>query len=234
MAKAQPTKAKAATTPTKAATTPAKATSGSAGAAPTKAQAGFPPPLKKKPGLRDFLAHKRFDGLAQEAARLEQPITEPHHLRVHTVAEGRSGVRHIRIRQHHILSDTGPEYGGYGLGPGSPEIVLGALSSCITHITEIVASNRQIPLDYLRVDVRGEQDYRRGQPGFEDVPVEPHKIRYAVTVESPADQATIDALFEEVAAICPILNLFQNPQKIEGTVILNGERPDEAVPRQGV
>ncbi|MDR2564979.1 MAG: OsmC family protein [Bifidobacteriaceae bacterium] len=197
-----------------------------------KAGAGFPPPLKAKPGLRDFLAHKRYDGLQLAEQREANPPSRPNVLKAHTVAEGRSGVRRIRIRNHQILSDTGPDYAGYNLGPGSPEIVLGALSSCITHITEIVASNRRIPLDYLRVDVRGEQDFRRGSPGFEDVPVEPHNIRFVVTVESPADQGVIDSLFAEVKAVCPILNLFQNPQTVVGEVILNGERPDEAQPRE--
>ncbi|MDR1633857.1 MAG: OsmC family protein [Bifidobacteriaceae bacterium] len=197
-----------------------------------KAGAGFPPPLRAKPGLRDFLAHKRYDGLQLAEQREADPPTKPHVLKAHTVAEGRSGVRRIRIRNHQILSDTGPDYAGYNLGPGSPEIVLGALSSCITHITEIVASNRRVPLDYLRVDVRGQQDFRRGSPGFEDVPPEPHQIRFVVTVESPADQSTIDALFAEVQEICPILNLFRKPQTVVGEVILNGERPDEHIPRE--
>lgn len=170
------------------------------------------------PGLREFLAHKRAALLALEDARRREPPAEPIVIRAETVAEGRSGVRRIRIRDHQIISDSPAEFAGYDLGPGSPEIQLGVLSSCLTHIFEITAAREQVPLDELRVEVAGEIEPRRGTPGFEDAPVEPHNIRYEVFVTSPAGQERIDELLRIVEAQCPILALLTNPQTITGSL----------------
>ncbi|WP_083884511.1 OsmC family protein [Nocardia higoensis] len=181
---------------------------------------GLPHLDNPDPGLREYLSHKREALLAIEAKAESDPPIEPIVIRAHTVAEGRSGVRRIRIRDHQIISDSPPEFAGYDLGPGSPEIQLGVLSSCLTHIFEITAARHRIPLDALRVEVEGEIEPRRGRPGFEDAPVEPHNIRYQVFVTSPAAAEQIDALFAIVEAQCPILALLRNPQSITGTLTL--------------
>ena len=74
----------------------------------------------------------------------------------------------------------------------------------------------------LSVDVKGQMDYRAGQPGFEDIPVYPHNIHYTVHLESPASAEEIAKLHAAVERVCPILNLLQNPQTITGTVVQNG------------
>ncbi|MGW4369019.1 OsmC family protein [Nocardia takedensis] len=181
---------------------------------------GLPAPEHPNPGLRQYLAHKREALLALEAAAEANPPEEPIVVRAHTVAEGRSGIRRIRIRDHQIISDSPIDFAGYDLGPGSPEIQLGVLSSCLTHIFEITAARHEIPLDALRVEVRAEIEPRRGRAGFEDAPVEPHNIRYDVFLTSPAPAEQIDALYAIVEAQCPILALLTNPQTITGSLTL--------------
>ncbi|MFF2083845.1 OsmC family protein [Nocardia sp. NPDC058176] len=186
----------------------------------TEERPGLPTLAEPLPGLREFLAHKRTALLALEGKRRQEPPDEPIVIRAHTVAEGRSGVRRIRIREHQIISDSPAEFAGYDLGPGSPEIQLGVLSSCLAHIFEITAAREQDPLDELRVEVEGEIEPRRGTPGFENAPVEPHNIRYQVFVTSPAGAERIDELFQIVEAQCPILALLTNPQTITGSLTL--------------
>jgi hypothetical protein len=95
--------------------------------------------------LREYLGQKRAALLARrEAAKTNGQ--GPNTLQAKVTAEGRSGVRRIRIRDFQILSDSPPDFAGYNFGPGSPELQLGVLGSCLTHIFLIQAADRQVPL----------------------------------------------------------------------------------------
>lgn len=165
--------------------------------------------------LNEYLAEKRTALLARRA---HANGAGPHELKAGVRAEGRSGVRRIRIRDFQVISDSGPDFAGYNLGPSSPELQLGVLGSCLTHVFLIQAADQGVPLDALEVEVRGEIDPRAGQPGFEHIPVYPHNIAYTVQIESPAAPEAIAALHAAVERVCPILNLLANPQQISGTV----------------
>jgi len=168
--------------------------------------------------LQHYLVQKRTALLARNA--VDPATLAPVTLKARATAEGRSGIRHIRIRQHHIISDSPADFAGYDLGPASPEIFLGSLSSCLTHIFLIHAADRQIPLSRLEVEVQAEVDQRGGKvPGFETVPFYPYNIRYSVELDTSASEAEVSALHQAVETWCPVLNLIKNPQSLEGTVI---------------
>lgn len=164
--------------------------------------------------LQEYLVEKR------EAIERRKAIKNPspHQLQASVRAEGRSGVRRIRIRDFQIISDSDFDFAGYNLGPGSPELQLGVLGSCLTHIFLIRAAERGVPLDSLEVEVSGQIDPRAGKPGYEDVPVYPHNITYKVHITSSASEAEIAEVHDAVERTCPILNLLANPQQISGTV----------------
>lgn len=134
-------------------------------------------------------------------------------------AAGRSGVREIRIRDFQIISDSPDDFAGYNLGPSSPELQLGVLGSCLTHITLIQASIRGVSLETLEVEVTGELHPLAGKPGYEEIPVYPHNIAYTVTLGSTETDETIQALREAVERVCPIYNLLVNPQTIQGQFV---------------
>ncbi len=169
--------------------------------------------------LNDYLAEKRAAVLARNAA-IDAGTAQPLQLKATVTAEGRSGVRRLRIRDHQIISDSPPDFAGYNLGPSSPELQLGVLGTCVTHIFLIQAAERQVPLESLEVEVTGIIDPRGGKPGHEETPIWPHRIGYVVHIDSPASRADIDALFEAVERNCPILNLLRNPQTIKAEVQL--------------
>ena len=77
--------------------------------------------------LNEYLTEKR-EALIQRKALAESTNPGPNTLRASTRAEGRSGVRRIRIRDFQMLSDSGPDFAGYNFGPTSPELQLGVLS----------------------------------------------------------------------------------------------------------
>ena len=167
--------------------------------------------------LNDYLAQKRA---AYQVLKLraQSPDFTPRPLAAKVTAEGRSGIRRIRIRDFQVISDAGTDFAGYDLGPTSPELQLGVLGSCVTHITLIQAAELGVPLDKLEVEVEGTFDLRGGKPGFEHVPVYPRDLRYTIHIVSPASPEAIAALHAEVERTCPILNLLREPQRIKATV----------------
>jgi uncharacterized OsmC-like protein len=180
--------------------------------------------------LNEYLRYKR-EAVRQLADRVRRPGYEPLAIRARVTAEGRSGVRRIRLRDHQVLSDSPPEFVGYDLGPSSPELALGALGSCLTHSYLIQASAAGLELDSLEVDVTGRLDQRAGASGFEDAPREPHGIAYTVRLETRASDEEIAELHEAVERFCPLLNLVRQPQTVVGTVQRIGPRSEDPTAR---
>lgn len=166
--------------------------------------------------LNEYLAQKRVAVLERNAR--DPASVSPLTLKAVARAEGRSGVRRIRIRDHQIISDSPDDYAGYDLGPSSPELLLGSLSSCLTHIFLIKAAELSVPLTSLEIQVEGELDPRGGKPGYEAVPFFPHNIRYTARIESSASAEQIATVHHQVEAWCPILNLLKTPQALTGTL----------------
>lgn len=167
--------------------------------------------------LNEFLDQKRL-AMEERDAKHARGELKPMQLTAKVTAEGRSGIRHIRIRDHHILNDSTSDFCGYDLGPSSPETMMGVLGACVVHICEMQASIRRVPLDSIEVEVNGTYDPRAGKPGFENVPVHPTDIHYVVNVSSSASSEAIKDLFDAVERTCPILSLVKNPQVVRATI----------------
>jgi uncharacterized OsmC-like protein len=193
----------------------------------------FEPPYQ--PGLREYLKYKRAAILARanRSATRRQPDAvdlfagqeqQPKLDNLHVESDPVSGARKVHIRHFNFIHDNLPLFAGNDLGPSSLEHQLGALTSCITHITEIQAASREITLDSLSVSAEAVYDPRAGRPGFEDLLKHPYEIHYTVHYRSPHSYEEIVALRDAVEAVCPIYNLFISEQKIEGRIVR--EDPD--------
>lgn len=169
--------------------------------------------------LNEYLGQKRDALLARKAFAESSPIQFGSKIGAKVRAAGRSGVREIRIRDFQIISDSPPDFAGYNLGPSSPELQLGVLGSCLTHIALIQAAERQVSLQSLEVEVEGEMHPLAGRPGYEDVPIYPHNIRYKLIIESDEPEEKLQAYHEAIEEVCPIFNLLRNPQHIQGQLI---------------
>ena len=169
--------------------------------------------------LLEYLCQKREAFLARRA-RIANGALGPARLKASAVAEGRSGVRRIRIRDFQVITDSPPDFAGYDLGPSSPELQLGVLASCLNHSFLIQAAALEIPLESIAVDVEATIDPRAKSEGFEATPVYPTGIAYVVRIASSASAAQIEQLHATVEQWCPILNLLKNPQTIAGRVEL--------------
>jgi len=167
--------------------------------------------------LNEYLVQKK-EAVAARDAKIESGQATAQALRATVTAEGRSGIRRIRIRDHQVLTDSPPSFAGYDLGPSSPELQLGVLGSCLNHSFLIQAAAQDVPIESLTVTVEGQIDPRAGRAGHEDTPVQPHAIRYTVEIVSQASAARIGALAEAVDRYCPILNLIRGAQTLTGSI----------------
>ncbi|WP_019536320.1 OsmC family protein [Paenibacillus ginsengihumi] len=179
--------------------------------------------------LNEYLAEKREAKRKLDEQAWADP--KPRNYTAKVRAAGRSGVREIRIRDYRIISDSPENFAGYSLGPASPEIQLGVLGSCMTHITLIQAAKLGISLESLEIEVRGQEHPLAGQEGYEDVPIYPHNIHYKLHITSNEPPERIQELHETVEKVCPIYNLLLNPQTIAGEVVhTRAAGADEAKP----
>jgi uncharacterized OsmC-like protein len=174
--------------------------------------------------LVEYLAQKRAAFL-ERRRQIDDGSLGPAELKAKATAEGRSGVRRIRIRDFQVISDSPPDFAGYDLGPSSPELVLGGLASCLNHSYLIQAAALDVPIESIEVEVEGIIDPRAGGAGHEKTPVYPQNLSYVVRIASPASAAEIKTLRDNVEKFCPILNLLKQPQTIEGRLDLRVTAP---------
>jgi uncharacterized OsmC-like protein len=167
--------------------------------------------------LLEYLTQKRTAWLDRKR-RIAAGTLGPTPLRARVIAEGRSGVRRIRIRDFQVVSDSPSDFAGYDLGPSSPELQLGVLGSCLNHSYLIQAAALEVPLESIEVEVEATIDPRAGSVDHETAPVYPQNIAYVVNISSPASAAQIEELRRAVEKSCPILNLLKQPQTVTGRV----------------
>lgn len=131
---------------------------------------------------------------------------------------GTTGVRPTKMGDYTVISDSAPGLAGHALGPSSPEMVLGALASCLVHTYLLQATLMNIPLDAVTVEIHGALD----MTGVVGLPVEGpimmQDLSYVPTIESPAPPEQIAALHDAVDTGCAVLNTLRNPVSVQRVV----------------
>lgn len=153
------------------------------------------------------LAQRREDFSARPEAAFV-PLKATSH------AAGITGVRPVQMGQYIVISDSAPGLAGHSLGPSSPEMLLGALASCLVHTYLLQATLLEIPLDSVEIEVTGGLDMTGvvGLPA--DGPIRLERLAYRPIVGSPADEATIVRLHEAVEQSCAVLNTLRAPVEV--------------------
>jgi len=169
-------------------------------------------------GLRDYLSDKAAAIRAFAAAK-PNAADWPETVSATCTADDRTGVRKLRIRDWQFIGDSGAGFGGFSLGPSSPELLCGVISTCLTHTYEIGASLAGVPLDRIEVRVSAENnDCRFGGLETSD-PAVPFNLVAHVRLEAP--EATVEQTSELHAwasANCPLTNLIRSGAPVAVTV----------------
>lgn len=151
------------------------------------------------------------------AAALARPTSEAWHETVEAtcVADDATGVRKLRIRDWQIIGDSGPSFGGWSLGPSSPELLCGVVSTCLTHTYLIGAAWLGIAIDRVEVKVSAENNDARFLDIETDDPAAPYNITARVQVEAAGTSAAeMDTLHAYARERCPLTKLIRTPNEL--------------------
>jgi putative redox protein len=116
-----------------------------------------------------------------------------------------------RTRGHEIVMDIRKERGGDDAGPTPPECLVIALGGCIFNICRILARERQIVIEDLRLSISGDVDPSRAfgfdtgnRAGFSEISVQ-------MQFTSPLSDAEKDEFYQELLDRCPLCDTIGNP-----------------------
>lgn len=165
-------------------------------------------------GLRAYIQQK---AATMRTAVATRPRAEDWREKVEAtvVADDATGVRKMRIRDWEIIGDSGPAFGGWNLGPSSPELFCGIIGTCLTHMYLIGAAAREIPLDRVSVHVTADNNDAALLGLSTSDPALPFNITANVDVlASDADAEALASLHRYVAENCPLTNLVRTPNPV--------------------
>jgi uncharacterized OsmC-like protein len=165
-------------------------------------------------GLRDYIRHK---GEALRAAAIRRPRGEDWHetIEATVVADDRTGVRKLRIRDWQFIGDSGADFGGANLGPSSPELLCGVIGTCLAHTYLIGAATLGILVDGVAVRVTAENNDARFLGIETSDPAVPFNLTAYVTIEAgEATTADVATLHRYAAERCPLSNLIRTANPV--------------------
>lgn len=165
--------------------------------------------------LQEYLKRKAQAMTTRRLSWAEQPETAHITIQASSSLAGVTGARPTRMGESVVISDSAPGLAGHALGPTAPEMLLGALASCLVHTYVIQAVVMNLDLESVRVDVEGRLDMRPaiGMDVSPPSPIQP--ITYYAHLEvSDATDEEIQALHEAVERTCPVLLTLRHPVPI--------------------
>lgn len=160
--------------------------------------------IERKAGV---LAQRREQFSADPASALVRLKATSH-------VAGNTGVRPVTMGDYIVISDSAPGLAGHSLGPSSPEMLLGALASCLIHTYLLQATLLEIPLDHVEVVVKGALNMSPVVGLTQNEPIKLEALSYTPTIASPASPDQIEQLHSAVEQTCAVLNTLRSPMEV--------------------
>jgi uncharacterized OsmC-like protein len=160
----------------------------------------------------DSYISRKVSALAERLADYKaNPDAAVINLKASSKVAGITGALPTYIGETMFVTDSAPGLAGNALGPTAPEMLLGALASCLVHTYLIQAALLSIPLDHLALEVSGTLDMA-GVVGLPyQSPPQLQDISYSAHVESSASEEEIERMHAAVEETCPVLNTIRYP-----------------------
>ena len=127
--------------------------------------------------------------------------------------DGTGGTCEISDGSWTFVAGLAKSGGGADAGPDPGVLGRAALGSCLAMGYRVWAAALEIPLDAVSVEVQTDYD-ARGMFGLDGIAPGWRRVRYTVTVESPASEEEIQRLVEHADARSPLLDDFRRPLEI--------------------
>lgn len=127
------------------------------------------------------------------------------------LAAGTGRRMNAAVRGHEMVMDVRKDWGGEDAGPTPPEYLVIGLGGCILNICRIMAMEKQIALQDLRLSITGDVDPSRAfgldtaaRAGFSHMAVQ-------VEFSSQLSQSEKEEFRRELVARCPLCDTISNP-----------------------
>ncbi len=161
--------------------------------------------------IRDFQARLRSSLLLLKGTpELEQPLQ----LSAKVTAISRTGIRRLKIRNFQLLSDGPRDSGEFGIAAGSWPSVVSALSSALAGDYLTQASLKGIPIDELEVVFTSRPGTAPSQTTGTQVTY-PRNLAYTAFIVSPATDAQLEELRQQVERVSPVYHLVADAQNVD-------------------
>jgi uncharacterized OsmC-like protein len=116
--------------------------------------------------------------------------------------------------------------GGPGTAACSGDLLLGALAACAQLTCQLVATAMGVPVEGIRVDVKGEMDLRGTLGISKDVPVGFQDIQTHFQISAPeATAEQLEALKEKTEQYCVVMRTLMQPPPIRTSWEMNESVP---------
>ncbi len=139
---------------------------------------------------------------------------EPIHIAT-TLTAGENRRMIAKVRDHEVIMDARRERGGDDAGPTPPECLAVALGGCVLNICRILAMQKHIVLDDIRVTATGDIDPTRafGMPTEERAGFS--KLSVRVEIASKLTEAEKEDFRLELIDRCPLCDTIGSPTPLQ-------------------
>jgi putative redox protein len=124
-----------------------------------------------------------------------------------------------RVRDHEILMDVSKERGGEDAGPTPPECLAMALGGCVLNICRVLAMQKGIVLDGLRISVSGDIDPTKAFGIPTDTRAGFSNLSVRVEAASKLTDAERENLRLELIERCPLCDTIAGPTPLQITFV---------------
>lgn len=122
----------------------------------------------------------------------------------------------VEVGQKLLEAQAHQGVGGQGTAACSGDLLLGALAACAQLTCQLVATAMGIPVEHIRVDVKGVMDLRGTLGISKDVPVGFQDIQATFEISAPhASQEQLAALKEKTEQYCVVMKTLTQPPAIQ-------------------
>ena len=110
----------------------------------------------------------------------------------------------VSTRDFQFVVDEPPALGGTDDGPNPVEYLLGAWAGCLTVVAHTVADEHGIGLRDVSIDLEGDLDPAAFLGETDEVRAGYQSIDVTISVDTDADEETLEAWLAEVERRCPV------------------------------
>ena len=136
-------------------------------------------------------------------------------LSVSSHVAGITGLRPVKMGDYTVVTDSAPALAGHSLGPSSPQMLLGALASCLAHTYVLQAALHGLSLQHVGIEVSGILDMNDAINPQNSKNLAIENISYRADIRSEESAEELVQLDLNVEQACAVLNTIRSAHTVQ-------------------